>query len=118
MICIKFHPHHKGSLRGFADLELPSGLIIRGCTLFEKDGREWVSFPSRSYTDKDGATKWQPLVEFAETAKAERAAFQRQALDAIHDVAGSGDRLSVAGGTTDRPSRNGADDLYSDPIPF
>jgi len=54
------------------------------CTWHEKNGREWIAFPARSYTDKDGAAKWQPLIEFAPGAAEEREAFRKQALEAIH----------------------------------
>jgi hypothetical protein len=33
--------------------------------LFEKDGRRWVSPPSRSYKGRDGNTTYQWLVEFS-----------------------------------------------------
>jgi DNA-binding cell septation regulator SpoVG len=83
--CIKFKPYTKNTLRGFADLELDSGIIIHDLTLHEKDGKRWVGMPARSFTGNDGATKWTPIVEVAEHA---RASFQRQALAAIHVVAG------------------------------
>jgi hypothetical protein len=44
-----------------------------------------VSFPSRSYVDKNGATQWQALIEFASGANEEREAFRKQALEAIHE---------------------------------
>lgn len=61
--------------------------MIRDCTWHEKDGREWIGFPARSYQDQNGVTQWQPLVEFAEGAKEARAQFRNQALEAIHAVA-------------------------------
>jgi hypothetical protein len=83
--CIAFRPHQKNTLRGFADLELTNtGIVIRDCCGHEKNGKEWVSFPARSYTDKNGNTQWSPLVEFAEGAREAREQFQRQALAAIH----------------------------------
>ena len=30
---------NKGALRGFFDVELPSGMKLNGCTLLEKDGK-------------------------------------------------------------------------------
>lgn len=56
----------KGTLRGFCDLELPSGLIIRGAMLFEKNGKRWVGFPSKEWTKADGTKGYSPLLEFAD----------------------------------------------------
>jgi hypothetical protein len=87
--CTKFRAFQKNTLRGFVDLELSRvGLVLHDCTWHEKSGKEWVGFPARSYIGQDGETKWQPLIEFAEDAGEARKAFQQQALDAIHAVAG------------------------------
>jgi hypothetical protein len=86
--CIRFRPYPKNTLRAFVDLELTRvGLVLHDCTWHEKNGKEWVSFPARSYQDKDGNTLWAPLVEFAESAKQAREQFQRQAIEAIHAAA-------------------------------
>jgi hypothetical protein len=62
--CIRFRAFEKNTLKGFAGLELTRvGLIIRDCTLHEKNRKEWVGFPARSYEAKTGETAWQPLVE-------------------------------------------------------
>jgi hypothetical protein len=84
--CIKFRPYEKNTLRGFADLELVrTGLVLRDCTWhWHENGKQWVAFPARSYTDKSGATQWQALIEFTEGAKRTREEFQRQALEEIH----------------------------------
>jgi hypothetical protein len=86
--CIKFRAFTKNTLKGFTDLELTRvGIVIRDCPWHEKAGKEWVGFPARSYEDKDGQTKWQPLIEFAKDADEARRRFQEQALDAIHAFA-------------------------------
>src|SRR5262245_16301155 len=83
--CVKFRAYQKNTLRGFVDLELVrTGLVLHDCTWHEKDGKEWVGFPARSYTDKNGEAKWQPIVDFAEGAREAREQFRKQALDAIH----------------------------------
>jgi hypothetical protein len=83
--CIKLRHYEKNTLRAFVDLELSRvGLVLRDCTWHEKDGQEWVSFPARSYEGVDGATRWEPLIEFAASAKQAREQFQRQAIAAIH----------------------------------
>jgi hypothetical protein len=55
----------KGTLIGSFDLEMPSGLIVRGAMLFEKDGKRWVNFPSKEYQKHDGTKGYFPLLEFA-----------------------------------------------------
>jgi|AmaraimetFIIA100_FD_contig_91_1345034_length_3626_multi_5_in_0_out_0_2 hypothetical protein len=85
--CTRFRPYERNSLRGFVDLELTRvGLVLRDCAWHEKNGKQWVAFPARSYADKDGGTQWQPLVEFADGARAAREQFQQQAIEAIHAV--------------------------------
>lgn len=56
------------------------GLTIRGCTLFKKESRTWVSLPGRTYQDKEGKTKSVNTVVF-DKARNER--FQRAVLDKI-----------------------------------
>jgi hypothetical protein len=84
--CIRFRAFEKNTLKGFADLELTRvGIIIRDCTLHDKNGKQWVGFPARQYQDKEGNTQWSPLVEFAAGATEARRQFQEFAVGAIHD---------------------------------
>jgi len=83
--CIRFRAFRKNTLQGFADLQLVrTGLVIKDCCLHEKAGKYWISFPARSYQDKDGQTRWSPLLEFAENAGEARETFQRLAVAAVH----------------------------------
>jgi hypothetical protein len=92
--CIKFRPYQKNTLRGFADLELGrTGIIIRDCTLHEKNGKEWVGFPARSYETKTGETAWQPIIEFAPGADEARRQFQEQAVSAVHQFVTAQDEV-------------------------
>jgi len=86
--CVRYRAFAKNTLKGFADLELTRvGLIIHDCTLHEKNGKEWVGIPARQYQGKDGKTQWQPLLEFAESAREARRVFQEQAIAAIYEAA-------------------------------
>ena len=86
--CIRYRAFEKNTLRGFVDLELTRiGLVLRDCALHEKNGRERVAFPVRSYEGRDGSKQWRPLTEFADGASAARKALQEQALAALHTVA-------------------------------
>jgi len=64
-------PIRKGALLGFFDVEMPSGMIIRGTMLFEKEGRRWVGLPSKEYT-KDGVKAYSPIIEFGSKDRAEK----------------------------------------------
>ena len=51
--CLTFKPLARGSMLGFADLQMPSGLILKGCSLLESNGRRWVNPPGRPQLDAD-----------------------------------------------------------------
>lgn len=65
-------PMRRGTLIGFFDLEMPSGLIVRSAMLFEKNGKRWVGFPSKEWTKGDGTKGYSPLLEFASRATADK----------------------------------------------
>jgi DNA-binding cell septation regulator SpoVG len=68
----------KNSLVGVFDVQLPSGMIIRGVMLLESNGRRWVNMPSEAYQKADGTKAWKSVIEFA--AREVRDRFQRQVL--------------------------------------
>ncbi len=46
--CTGWHPCERNTLRGFADIFLPSlHLEIRDCAVHEKNGKRWVQLPRR-----------------------------------------------------------------------
>lgn len=65
-------PLHKGSLRGFADIEMPSGLVIREVSVLETNGKCWASPPSKPMLDRDGHVmiddagkrRYVPIIDF------------------------------------------------------
>jgi hypothetical protein len=71
----------KNSLRGFFDLRLASGLVLRSCSLHLSHARWWVGTPATSYTNADGAQKWNAVVDFADARIRKR--FQEIALAAL-----------------------------------
>jgi hypothetical protein len=77
-IVVNPKPMRKGTLLGFFDLEMPSGLIVRGAMLFEKNGKRWVGFPSKEWVKADGTKGYMPLLEFADRSIADK--FQAQVL--------------------------------------
>jgi hypothetical protein len=85
----EWKPFERNTLRGFLSIELPSGLILHGCTLHEKTGSRWVGLPAREY-QKDGERIWSPLIEFS--TREVRQAFQEQALAAFDAYMGEVDK--------------------------
>ena len=86
----------KNTLAGFCVLTLsPSGIVLRDCALHERDGKRWVSLPSKPQIDSEGRQRkdpnsgkvlWTPVVEIR--GKAERERFQAAALAAIDKLRG------------------------------
>lgn len=59
-----FKKLEKDALRGSFDLFFQKGgFTIRDCTFFHKNGRSWISMPSRRY-EKDGQVKYHYFVHF------------------------------------------------------
>jgi hypothetical protein len=77
MKAISFRRHAKNTLIRFFDLELTSGLVLRGCTRHLSYGRHWVGLPARSYKDANSDNTWAAIIDFRD--KSVRDNFQRQA---------------------------------------
>jgi hypothetical protein len=73
---LAFKPFEKNTLRGFFDLELPSGMILAGCTLHEKDNKYWVGLPAKPYMAADGSQSWVKIIDFRDAKT--RARFQEE----------------------------------------
>ena len=78
-VAINPRPLVRNTLLGFVDIELASGLILRGCTVHKKRSHAWVGLPARPFKSANGKF-WLPCVDFANTAA--RARFQTIALAA------------------------------------
>ena len=67
---------------GFADFFVPKmGLHIRDCSLHQKDGRKWISFPSKKYVNDDGEEKYRAYLRFEERSIEDQ--FRKEAIEAI-----------------------------------
>ena len=53
MTCVGFKRLERGSLLGFADLQMDSGLVLLGCTFHHSNGKRWVNPPGRPQLDAD-----------------------------------------------------------------
>ena len=81
--------HQSGTLQGFFNLRLPSGLVINDLTLHEKGNRRWIGLPGKPQIEdgrhcKDPATGKQaytPVVEIPDRGIRDK--FTEQALAAV-----------------------------------
>ena len=72
VIIEEFKAVSRNSLRGFARVRMPSGVIFHDVGIYGKDGTRWASPPSKPMLGRDGAQikrdgkpRWTPVVSFA-----------------------------------------------------
>jgi hypothetical protein len=78
--------YSKNTLRGFLTITVPSGMVLRGCTLHEKEGARWIGLPAQKFLKGGGVTTYMPVVEF--TTKEARDRFNSAALRALEKTMG------------------------------
>lgn len=84
--CVNFKSHNSGALQGFATLFVEKmGIEIKDCCLFMKDGKRWMTFPSREFTNDKGEKKYAPLIKFREKGLQEQ--FMSLAINAVDEYA-------------------------------
>jgi hypothetical protein len=71
----------KNTLHGVFSATLPSGMVIHGLTLHEREGRRWIGLPAREYIDQTGGRQFARIIEFINRTTADR--FQAAALEAL-----------------------------------
>jgi DNA-binding cell septation regulator SpoVG len=78
-----------GTMLGYIDIELPSGMVINGAKLMiGPNGKHWLAMPSQKQVDRDGAPVMkdgkQVYTQFVDFAnKTFRDRFQQLVLDAM-----------------------------------
>ncbi len=85
----EFRPLQRNSLLGFATVEMPSGMILHDCGVYQKEGNVWASPPSKpmigrdgaKVTDRDGRAVYKPIIEF--TTKDVRDKWSTAVIDAL-----------------------------------
>jgi hypothetical protein len=73
---LQFKSVRRNSLRGFAEVRLPNGLIVSDIVVGEAGGRQWALLPSKPMLDCDGSLmrdpggkpRYSPVVEWASPA--------------------------------------------------
>ena len=84
-----FRALEKNTLRGFARVRLPSGLVLHDAAIHVREGRQWVSSAGRPAIGKDGTQMrdaagkplFNPTVTFADKATADK--FSKAVIDAL-----------------------------------
>ena len=68
---VKIRPiQGKGNLKAFASVQIAGKMTIHSCRIVQQGNQSpWVSLPQESYTDKEGKTKYSPVVEVPEDWK-------------------------------------------------
>ena len=73
---VKWNGCPKGYFKGFATVELPSGMVLHDLGLFEKTVNgvvtRWINTPTREWTDNAGLTQYSPLLTFTDSATRDR----------------------------------------------
>lgn len=70
MVLRKFRPLIKNTLRGFAEVELPSGLVISEITVHQKNDSAWAMLPSVPWIENgqhkiaDGKPQYKKIMQW------------------------------------------------------
>lgn len=83
MKILTFKKFEKNTLRGFLQVETPSGMVIKNITWHQKNGKEWLGLPAREYTKEDGSKGYSNVVDF--TTKDLYWDFVNSTLDALKE---------------------------------
>jgi len=86
MKAVNFKKFEKGVLKGFFDVELDNGMVLKGMSWMESDAGNWVNFPSKPFTDKEGNTKYQNQVVIPDKSKYDM--FQKECKSQLAALAG------------------------------
>ena len=66
MKILNFRKYERNTLRGFIQVELPSGMIVKDITWHQRDDREWLGLPARQYEKEDGSMGYANQVDFVD----------------------------------------------------
>lgn len=114
MKIIQYKPVDKGATKGYITLFVPKWeLTIYNITLYEKDGKMWISFPSKSY-EKDGQTKWFSFMRFEKPEMMDK--FGAEVIAAWKQHQGNAPSAIKPATTGQRPPTPVED--YDDGLPF
>lgn len=77
---LDWRPMPRNTLRGFAKLEFPSGMVISDVVILQSERGPWASPPSKPMISRDGSAmkddagkiRYVPVIEFVDRATRER----------------------------------------------
>ena len=64
MQLLKFHPYEKNTLKGFIDVKLSNGIILKGFAYHVNGKSSWVNPPSKKYADDNGKEQYDRIIDF------------------------------------------------------
>jgi len=64
MELVKFTQYEKNTLKGFVDIKLSNGIILKDFTYHKSGKSDWVNPPSRKYTDEKGKEQYSRIIDF------------------------------------------------------
>jgi hypothetical protein len=88
----EFTAVHRNSLRGFATVVQPSGMVLHDVAIHQRDGTAWASPASKPMLDRngqqmkgaDGKGLWVPIISF--NSKAVRDKWSGAIVDAVRQA--------------------------------
>lgn len=81
IVCLKYRPVNKGNVLGYFDILLQKQhLEIYDCVLLQKDGKRWVSMPTKKFKNEKGEDKYSTIVRIHEKE------LQQTFIDAVKDA--------------------------------
>jgi hypothetical protein len=79
MKILAFRPLERNSLRGFATVQLDSGMVVADCSYHVQGNSSWVSPPGKPMLDpdkrqvlKDGKPQYSAVIDFIDAATRRR----------------------------------------------
>lgn len=89
---VEWRPASSATLRGYAAVRMPSGMVIAGVAIHRHDGGAWASPPSKPMVGRDGQQRtndagkglWVPIVWF--TDRTTQAAWSEAVLAPLQDA--------------------------------
>jgi len=99
MKVLEYKQINKGAVLGSMNIQMDewNDVIIRDIVLFQKDGKRWLSFPSRSY-EKEGKREYFHYIRFEDKAKHDE--WQQKGLKALQDYV---NQVRQGGGSPQAP---------------
>lgn len=82
-----FRAFTKNTLRGFATVELPSGIVIHDASVHTKNGKSWVAMPAAPQTNNgtvrmvDGKPQYKKILEWKDRDLSDR--FSEAVVEAV-----------------------------------